>query len=241
LIAKFETGSPTTFGSAGFCNSAKGKADFITTHAGGGGPSTCGTRTAQGACKGYPKPGWQKLVGIPADGVRDLPDVSLFSADVAWGHGYALCISDPQKDFGAPCSAFPGSWIYGYGTSFAAPIMAGVQALVNTAHGGRTGNPNPVFYRLARGDYHAAGNAACNSTKGAAVGKACIFHDITEGNIDVPCVPGTPDCYAPSGANGVLSTAKIRYKAAFPASTGWDFATGIGSVDVANLVKNWPK
>jgi hypothetical protein len=153
----------------------------------------------------------------PADGVRDVPDISLFSADVSWVHGYAVCISDPLKDFGAPCSIFPGNWIYGDGTSFAAPITAGVQALVNAAHGGRAGNPNPVFYRLARADYYA------------------------EGNIDVPCLRGTPGCYAPSGINGVLSAARTGYKPAFPAGNGWDFATGIGSVDVANLVKNWAR
>jgi subtilase family serine protease len=240
LVAKFASGS-ATFGSSGFCNSTQGMTDFLTTRGGGGGPSTCGRRTAQGDCAGYPKPVWQKIVGNPADGARDLPDVSLFSADVVWGHGYVVCLSDPAHDFGSPCSSFPQAWIYGYGTSFAAPIMAGVQALVNTAVGGRRGNPNPTLYHLAAASYGAKGNAGCDATKGAAVGKTCTFQDITEGNIDVPCFAGTPDCYAPSGTYGVLSTAKTGYKSAFPAGTGWDFATGIGSVNVANLVKNWPR
>ena len=27
---------------------------------------------------------------------------------------------------------------------------------------------------------------------------------------------------------------------AYPAHTGWDFTTGLGSVNVKNLVNNWP-
>ena len=56
--------------------------------------------------------------------------------------------------------------------------------------------------------------------------------------MDVNCT-GTHNCYLPSGTNGVLSTVDTRYVRAFGTRKGWDFATGIGTVNAANLVDNW--
>jgi hypothetical protein len=70
------------------------------------------------------------------------------------------------------------------------------------------------------------------------VGGSCIFYDVTLGDIDANCT-GSHNCYTPSGANGVLSTSNNSYSPAYGATTGWDFATGIGSVNVYNLVMNW--
>jgi len=44
----------------------------------------------------------------------------------------------------------------------------------------------------------------------------------------------------PSGTNGVLSTSDSSYLPAYGTATGWDFATGIGTVNAANLANNWP-
>ena len=239
LIAKYVTGSKVTYGTKGFCNSKDGKSNFITTLAGSGGPSSCATGSSA-SCAGYAKPSWQTVFGNPSDGVRDLPDVSLFAAGIVWGHGYIVCLSDPNSDFGTPCSQFPNGWIYGYGTSFAAPIMAGVQALVNHARGGKQGNPDPVIYKLARAEYGASGDANCNSSLGNKVASKCVFYDVTEGDEDVPCAKGTPNCFRPSGTYGVLSKSSGSYKPAFVTTKGWDFATGIGSINVANFVKAWP-
>ncbi|MGI4830965.1 MAG: S53 family peptidase, partial [Janthinobacterium lividum] len=92
------SGYSTTYGKAGFCNSATGKADYLTTASGSGGPSGCATGSAStsgvvsGSCKGYAKPTWQSgIVGNPSDSVRDLPDVSLFAANGVWGHYYVYC------------------------------------------------------------------------------------------------------------------------------------------------------
>ena len=41
-----------------------------------------------------------------------------------------------------------------------------------------------------------------------------------------------------SGTYGVMST-QPSYAPAFATGTGWDFATGIGTVNVYNLVTNW--
>jgi len=244
LLATFE-GFATTYGSSGFCNSTTGKDDFLTTGAGSGGPSGCATGAAStsgvvsGTCKGYAKPSWQTgVVGIPADGVRDLPDVSMFASNGLWGHYYVFCWSDTREG-GTACTGAPSGWSGAGGTSFASPILAGIQALVNQKQGARQGNPNPVYYKLAATEYGASGSTSCNSTNGNTVGSTCIFYDVTKGDMDVNCT-GTHNCYLPSGTNGVLSTSDSSYLKAYGTTTGWDFATGIGSVNAANLVNNWP-
>ena len=244
LLATFE-GFATTYGSSGFCNSTVGKDDFLTTAAGSGGPSGCATGSAStsgvvsGTCKGYAKPSWQTgVVGIPADGVRDLPDVSLFASNGLWGHYYVFCWSDTREG-GTACTGAPSGWSGAGGTSFASPILAGIQALVNQKQGARQGNPNPVYYQLAATEYGASGSTTCNSTNGNTVASTCIFYDVTKGDMDVNCT-GTHNCYLPSGTNGVLSTSNTSYLKAYGTSTGWDFATGIGTVNAANLVNNRP-
>ena len=241
LLAEFE-GFSQTYGSSGFCNSSKGEADFLDTVGGGGGPSGCATGTPSqsgvvgGTCAGWPKPSYQSLLGNPSDGVRDIPDVSLFAASGLWLHYYPYCFSGPG---GAPCTEPPVDWPGAGGTSFSSPIMAGIQALVNQKVGARQGNPNFVYYSLAATEYGAAGDSACNSTLGNTVGSSCIFYDVRQGDDDVDCI-GTQNCYLPSGANGVLSTSDSAYQPAFSTTTGWDFATGIGTVNAYNLVNNWP-
>lgn len=241
-------GYRTTYGSTGFCNSPTGSAYFLTTASGSGGPSGCAagapslSGVVSGTCRAYAKPVWQSLLlllGNPADGVRDLPDVSLFAANGVWGHYYIVCDSD-VPDGGAACTGAPSGWAGGGGTSFAAPIWAGFQALVNQATGSRQGNPNPVYYSLAATEYLAGGTATCNSSRGNGVASTCIFYDVTLGDMDVNCT-GTIDCYRPSGNYGVLSTRSSSYSQAYGTGAGWNFATGIGTVNVTNLVSAWPR
>jgi subtilase family serine protease len=242
LLATYE-GYTTTYGSSSFCNSSLG-ANFLTNVGGSGGPSGCATGNpsisgvVSGTCRGYAKPSWQSgLFGNPNDGVRDLPDVSLFAANGLWGHYYIFCYSDPQNG-GTPCTGAPSGWSGAGGTSFAAPIMAGIQALVNQNTGGSQGNPNYRFYQLAANEYAASGSSTCNSSIGNAVDGSCIFYDVTLGDMDANCT-GTNNCYRPSGTNGVLSTSNSSYAPAYGTTTGWDFATGIGTLNVYNLVTNW--
>lgn len=239
------------YGEYGFCNSALGQEYFLAVVAGSGGPSDCaygntsplaGTPAYSGTCKGYAKPNYQKgLVGNPSDGVRDLPDVSLFAANGVWGHYYAFCYSQPAANAGgAPCVGDPANWSGAGGTSFAAPIVAGIQALVNQSTGEPQGNPNYVYYALAKQEYAKYGSAACNSTLGNGTESSCTFYDVTEGDMDVDCY-GPFNCYTPSGEIGVLSLSSKEYEKTYNSTTGWDFATGIGTLNVNNLVKNWNK
>ena len=39
--------------------------------------------------------------------------------------------------------------------------------------------------------------------------------------------------------DGALSTSSTTLSPAYPATTGWDFATGLGSLNVYNLLQNW--
>jgi subtilase family serine protease len=241
VLLATNNGYSTTYGSSGFCNSSTGKADYLTTASGSGGPSGCATGTPSqtgivgGSCAGYAKPSWQSLVGNPADKVRDIPDVSLFAANGVWGHYYVFCDSD-TRDGGAACTGAPSGWSGAGGTSFASPILAAIQALVNQKQGAKQGLPNTVYYKLAATEY--GGSSNCNSTNGKSTASTCIFYDVTQGDMDVNCT-GSTDCYLPSGRNGVLSTSSSSYSKAYGTGTGWDFATGIGTVNVANLVNNW--
>jgi hypothetical protein len=239
-----------TYGSTGFCNSSTGE-EGLTTAAGSGGASGCATGSPSvsgvvgGTCAGWAKPSYQSVFGNPSDGVRDLPDVSLFAGNGVWAHYYVYCWSDPSQSANgsAPCTGVPNpqedQWSGAGGTSFSSPIMAGIQALVNQKVGARQGNPNTVYYSLAAAEYGASGDSSCSSTLGDAAGRSCVFYDVTQGDMDVNCL-GTVNCYLPSGTNGVLSTSDGSYLPAFGTTTGWDFATGIGTVNAANLANNWP-
>ena len=353
LLAVF-TGFNPPFGTSGGACSAFGTT-FQTIAAGSGGPSGCATgapsisNQVSGNCAGYGKPSWQGgLFGNPNDSVRDIPDVSLFAANGLWSHFFLYCNSDPSG--GSPCTNPPlptntptatcpacsPTWSAAGGTSFVAPILAGIQALVNQRTHALTlsptpgqGNPNPIYYAIAKSEYGGSGSAACNSSNFTTVPRrgqetTCVFYDVTQGDMDVNCTFGTPNCFgATSGhSDGTLSTGSLsgltltaggsgytstpacnisgphnaaynaypgpsqatctatvsggmvtvltlvnngsgyaplpictltggggsgatcavsgitatNYQPAFPTTPGWDFATGIGTINVRNLV-----
>jgi subtilase family serine protease len=219
-----------------FCNSNTGSS-FLDIVGGSGAPSFV-----------YAKPYWQSVYGIPNDGVRDLPDISLFASNGFWNHAILFCMSDEAQggtpcDYSIPINAFFNS---AGGTSFTAPQFASIQALINQKAGGPQGNPAPIYYDLARSEYgtqyepNSNQLASCNASKGNSINASCVFHDVTIGNNDVPCY-GTNNCFGSAGLSyGVLSTSDSELHVAYPAHAGWDFTTGLGSVNVANLVKLWP-
>ena len=135
------------------------------------------------------------------------------------------------------CTGAPSGWSSGGETSFASPIMAGIQALVNQHTGQKWGNPDYTYYQLAKMEYGASGSSGCNSSNGIAVGASCIFYDVTLGDNDAPC-QGSNNCYLPSGTYGVPPTSNSTYQPAYTAAVGWDFATGIGTINAYNLVTN---
>ncbi len=197
----------------------------------------------------YAKPYWQKNVyGNPHDGVRDLPDVSLFASNGFWSHAILFCMSDAAQG-GAPCDYTNATDTLSNsagGTSFTAPQFASIQALINEKAGGAQGNPAPIYYDLGKLQYGLTSSPnkseilACNASAGNATSSSCLFHDVTAGNNDVPCY-GTNNCYGSAGLSyGVLSSSEKKLQVAFPAGSGWDFTSGLGTLNVANVVSNWP-
>ncbi|MGA2338488.1 MAG: S53 family peptidase [Terracidiphilus sp.] len=130
----------------------------------------------------FSKPAWQTGPGVPADGARDVPDVSLVAGDDL---AYMVC----ETDAGGNCAQ--GDAIGLLGTSLSNQVWAGIQALVNQQNNevGGAGNPNPTYYRLA-------------------AGSSSPFHDITVGNTNVPdnCNEYSLICYPGSDEVGYQAT-----------------------------------
>jgi len=198
----------------------------------------------------YAKPSWQSGAGVPNDGHRDLPDVSLFASPGFDGSFYIIC----QKDVTDPPESSCNLSELGYtfqgigGTSASAPAFAGIMALVDQSQGGRQGNANYALYSLFKQQANA--NPAINCNSSATPSTSCTFYDITRGNSgltgavgtnSVPCTPGSLNCSSTKAgqANGVLVSAAGSSTEAYTVSSGYDLATGLGSVNVANLVANW--
>jgi Pro-kumamolisin, activation domain/Bacterial Ig-like domain (group 3) len=178
--------------------------------AGGGGASVL-----------FPKPTWQTgVTGIPPGNARYLPDVSLTAA----GHDpYLLCVEascvpDAQNNI-----SFSGV----EGTSASTPSFASILALVDEkmsqgpegASGARQGQADYVLYQLAAQQQKALGTA-CNASGTSLPNSACVFYDVTVGNNSVPGETGYP--------TGQYSS-----------TAGFDLASGLGSVNITNLVNKW--
>ena len=138
FLATYLNGGPYT--PEELCNNVSGTDSdgLIVISAGSGGKSACTTPsgTTPASCAGgYAKPSWQKGTGVPADGKRDLPDVSLFASagypDGINGSAYLICLSSASPE-GTCNYTNPDYIIYQEigGTSASSPAMAGIMALV---------------------------------------------------------------------------------------------------------------
>jgi subtilase family serine protease len=227
------------FGPIEFCNTATGAK--LQNGVGGSGSESVY----------YTKPDWQltSVLGMPNDGVRDQPDVSLFAANGFWNHFYLECMSD-SKEGGVPCdysnpNDFLGS-AYG-GTSFGAPAFAGITALIQQTYDPANGpvvplgNPAPVFYAVAQAQFSTPlGLSGCNATLGNKISSACVFQYTTAGDITEPCFATTPNCatdaHSTQGIGVIRTTVAGKGQYAYPAQPGYSLATGLGSVNVTNLL-----
>jgi len=144
---------------------ASGSSGTVGLSASGGGRSNSSITK-------YGKPAWQTGAGVPADDVRDVPDVAV-AADPQHD-GYLFCTTNTSNV--ATCSngfrdASANLTVAG-GTSFSAPVFAGILTLVADKAGQfGLGNANPRLYQLA----------ASSPTP---------FHDIVSGNNQVPTSSG---------------------------------------------------
>jgi hypothetical protein len=191
--------------------------------AGSGGISAGNVGNGQGGTStGFPQPSWQTgVTGIPSGGNREVPDVTLTAA----GHDpYLLCLEGSCE----PDSQGDLSVYFVYGTSAAAPSFAGIMALVdnqmanlNPAQSFRQGQADYVLYRLAASESTTLSQCNASNTSGLPA-STCIFNDVTVGNNAVP---------------GELNYGSAT--ADYQAGVGYDMASGLGSVNVANLVTQW--
>jgi hypothetical protein len=112
-------------------------------------------------------------------------------------------------------------------------------ALVNQKTGERQGIANYVLYPLAaKTGSSCTSNAAMASTANSS---SCIFYDVVTGNNSVACVGGSPNCSnTTSGGYGILEVKPPSNPLpAWTTGAGYDLATGLGSVNAANLVNKW--
>jgi hypothetical protein len=164
----------------------------------------------------YSKPSWQSSFGTQT--ARQLPDVSLFAADGFHDSAWVICASGLGGSVnGTDCVADNQGnvnfQVVG-GTSASSPAFAGMLAMVvqQLQAGGATN------LRLGQANY---------TLYPLSKQFPAAFHDVTAGNISVVCTSGSTNC----GTNGFLS--------GYDAGTGYDLATGLGSMDVTQLVQNW--
>lgn len=211
-----------------------------------------------GASSFVPKPSWQGGVGgIPNDSHRDIPDVSLFASDggpldssqtPTIKSFYIVCQTDLDiaGDTGCSLTKFVSSTtgpLHDFqavgGTSVTAPTFAAIMALIDEKTGQRQGNPNPVLYPLAKNEDYTKCDSSSFTNPAAPPPTLCVFLDITKGNISVACAAGSPDCSSSGGSVGVMATSAGGSTLAYTAQPGYDLATGLGSVNVANLLNAW--
>jgi N-acetylneuraminic acid mutarotase len=201
---EFVEGNGTYWGSNGI---AYGSAlSYIPEGAWNDSSSTIVAGTGGGASQYIAKPSWQTGVS-PSDGARDTPDVAL-SASAAHDP-YVICAAFS----GSSCAT--GVFKYVGGTSAAAPGMAGIQALLNQRVGHALGNINPLLYTTAA-------NTSLNA-----------FHDITPATSGITnCVLTSPSlCNNSTSGPPALLTAGVD---GYAVATGYDQATGLGSIDGFN-------
>lgn len=184
-----------------------------------------------GASQFTAQPSWQTGVpGITAGSFRLVPDIALASSPN--NAGYLYCSSDTAN------TGITGSCSNGFrdvnntnltvvgGTSVATPIFAGMLAIINQkTNTSYAGVANVELYKLAS-------NSATY---------ASAFHDITSGSNG--CISGTlyPLTFNANGSVATYGPACPSASAGqYAATTGYDEATGLGSVDLYNLMQAWP-
>ena len=160
-------------------------------------------------------PTWQVGTGVPPQRTgRYTPDVA-FSAS---GHdGYFGCVAAG----GGSCVVSGGTFSFEVfaGTSASAPDMAGITALLNQKEGTAQGNLNPNLYTLAA--------TPANN----------VFNDVTIATSGVAtCMLNTPSMCNNSTAGPTSLTGGLS---GYLVTAGFDEATGLGSINVPNLLTNW--
>ena len=86
-------------------------------------------------------------------------------------------------------------------------------ALVKQKTGSRLGQADFAIYNLAGSHYSTA------------------FHDVVTGDNSVNCAPGSSGCAPNNGS--------FDFMTGYNAATGYDLASGLGSIDASQLAEDW--
>jgi len=176
LLASYESGSSVAYGKK-LLQHRTGDGYMTVTAAPAGQARAPGTASAKdvtsGSCQGWAKPKWQSLGGVPSDGVRDIPDVSLFAANGVWGHYYVYCFSDPDNGGSSAISRIPT----GPGRRNKCqprPILGAFKRFVGFKNADAREIPTRIYYRSEPG-MESKGKSSCNSSLGKDVPQAACF------------------------------------------------------------------
>ena len=209
---------------------------------------------------GWPSPSWQKSSGVTGTSgltQRAIPDVSFFAGDGTLDTATLICVSNDGAgctDISNTGSGTPGGAEEVGGTSVATPEMAGVMALINAQAGAAQGSPNAELYTLA-------GMQTYSECKAEGVtSSSCYFQDVDQGTNSMGCVaandveeggaeydPSSQSWYQTTQYPGSISPNctvinsgdVVGTLTGFSAAVGYDQATGLGSLNIANVINGW--
>jgi subtilase family serine protease len=115
-----------------------------------------GDATGGGVSSIFAKPAFQSGPGVPADGKRDVPDLSLIASPNFPGSFFVASRSCANPVTGCTGKGGTISGMIG-GTSLSAPAFAGIANLIAQAAGARLFNMDPTIYALANHDLAGSG------------------------------------------------------------------------------------
>jgi subtilase family serine protease len=251
IAQAFGIGDPIVFCNATDLPSSTTANPFIEIAGSGAGVSSCISTDGSGNCSGgYAQPSWQQGVVGSNAGARTVPDVSMIATR------WLMCSYDTTPCDPTQPPTFPpaptGTIKVLDGTSAAAPSVAAIiamldQALITpTQTDGRQGLVNPLLYGLAASEYqNPAIETQCDASQGPITSPLCVFYDVTSGSNAQPCsvahyasasagsLPAST-CGSESGdATGIM---EVNGAQDYVASSGFDIATGLGSINVGALI-----
>jgi hypothetical protein len=180
--------------------------------------------TGGGASSLYATPTWQVAAGIPSSDPdtaaahhRYLPDLSLPTAlsgqatSAQLSRGLAFCLSGDVVGSGCHLVSSGGS-------AGSAALFSGIAAALAQRYGAQ-GNLAGNLYAL-------------HTVEAARPTADSAFVDVTEGNAQLHCVVGTPNCEASGNGEGVIG---------FTSATGYDLVSGLGAINADVLIEDWAK
>jgi subtilase family serine protease len=225
--ADVAAGNNTYFAAAGSTDTISSALSYIPEAAwnddatfGASDPSSPIGAGGGGASVFAPRPTWQTVtiggVILPASNYRQVPDISFTASPI--DAPFAYCTSDTTAWFSgqvASCNdglrdSASGFLTVAGGTSFDAPSFAGMLALIEQSQG-------------------SAGEGVINPTL---YSLAAIPNDYSEAFHDI--TSGGNQCLS-----GILYCSTVG-ESEYAAVTGYDEATGLGSIDLYHLLTAWP-